>query len=132
MADEQPKPKREKSEEDESDGEEMEIDEDEDAPPQHKPLGMPPCISPYERCSHDFIVLHKATIPPPTPHPSARLFCTNLPLEVTDDVLSVLFQQCVSYPLFHTSLSRMLWIGTKVSNQHMSCHHQLQMLLVQA
>ena len=27
--------------------------------------------------------------------PSARLLCTNLPQEVTDDVLGVLFQQCV-------------------------------------
>lgn len=26
-------------------------------------------------------------------HPTSRLFCTNLPLEVTDSVLSVLFQQ---------------------------------------
>ena len=90
MADGQPKSKREKSEDD-SDGEEMEIDEDEDTAPPIKPLGMP-YISPYERCSHNFIV---ANIPPPTQHPSTRLLCTNLPQEVTDDVLSVLFQQCV-------------------------------------
>jgi len=35
----------------------------------------------------------KGAIPPPTQQASARLLCTNLPQEVTDDVLSVLFQQ---------------------------------------
>lgn len=84
MADGQPKPKREKSSENESDGEEMEIDEDEDAPPQHKPL---------------------ATIPPPTQHPSTRLLCTNLPQEVTDDVLSVLFQQYKGFQSTHVTPS---------------------------
>ncbi|KAG1820242.1 uncharacterized protein BJ212DRAFT_1458191 [Suillus subaureus] len=83
MADGQPKPKREKSEDD-SDGEEMEIDEDEEPAPQLKPL---------------------ATIPPPTQHPSARLFCTNLPQEVTDDVLSVLFQQRVLIPFISKSFT---------------------------
>jgi len=35
----------------------------------------------------------KGTVPPTTQRVSARLLCTNLPQEVTDDVLSVLFQQ---------------------------------------
>jgi len=35
----------------------------------------------------------KGTVPPTTQQVSARLLCTNLPQEVTDDVLSVLFQQ---------------------------------------
>ncbi|OJA17010.1 hypothetical protein AZE42_00604 [Rhizopogon vesiculosus] len=83
MADGQPKSKREKSEED-SDGEEMEIDEDDDAAPSHKPLD---------------------NIPPPTQHPSARLFCTNLPQEVTDDVLSVLFQQHKGFQSTHVAPS---------------------------
>jgi len=38
--------------------------------------------------------IHTGTVPP-TQQVSARLLCTNLPQEVTDDVLSVLFQQCV-------------------------------------
>ena len=38
---------------------------------------------------------HTGTVPPTTQQASARLLCTNLPQEVTDDVLSVLFQQCV-------------------------------------
>ncbi|KAG1770071.1 hypothetical protein EDD22DRAFT_117588 [Suillus occidentalis] len=83
MADGQPKSKREKSEDD-SDGEEMEIDEDEEPAPQLKPL---------------------ATIPPPTQHPSARLYCTNLPQEVTDDVLSVLFQQYKGFQSTHVAQS---------------------------
>ncbi|KAG1753979.1 uncharacterized protein EDB91DRAFT_1100980 [Suillus paluster] len=83
MADGQPKSKREKSEDD-SDGEEMEIDEDEEPAPQLKPL---------------------ATIPPPTQHPSARLLCTNLPQEVTDDVLSVLFQDYKGFQSTHITQS---------------------------
>jgi len=35
----------------------------------------------------------KDTVPPATQQVSAQLLCTNLPQEVTDDVLSVLFQQ---------------------------------------
>jgi len=58
----------------------MEIDEDEEPAPQLKPL---------------------ATIPPPTQHPSARLFCANLPQEVTDSVLSVLFQQYKGFQSTH-------------------------------
>lgn len=38
-----------------------------------------------------------ATVPQQVEMPTARLLCTNLPQEVTDDVLSVLFQQCVPF-----------------------------------
>ncbi|KIM90726.1 hypothetical protein PILCRDRAFT_83912 [Piloderma croceum F 1598] len=65
--------KREKTDED--DEEEMEIDEDEES-------GQPSTNS-----------LTSASMPPATEQPSARLLCKNLPQEVTDDVLSVLFQQ---------------------------------------
>ena len=37
----------------------------------------------------------EAAVPPVVQQPSARLLCTNLPQEVTDNVLSVLFQQYV-------------------------------------
>ncbi|KAF9462592.1 hypothetical protein BDZ94DRAFT_1260780 [Collybia nuda] len=64
--------KREKSEEDE---EEMEIDDEDDSVPQNKTN------------------ISASTLPPSAQQPSIRLLCTNLPQEVTDDVLSVLFQQ---------------------------------------
>ncbi|KIJ69997.1 hypothetical protein HYDPIDRAFT_171919 [Hydnomerulius pinastri MD-312] len=86
-ADGQPQPKREKSQEDDSDGEEMEIDEDEEnaqQQQQNKPL---------------------AAMPPPIQQPSARLLCTNLPQEVTDDVLSVLFQQYQGFQSTHVAQS---------------------------
>jgi hypothetical protein len=44
----------------------------------------------------EYAVAHAFLAPPPQPvvkHPTAALLCTNLPQEVTDDVLSVLFQQ---------------------------------------
>jgi hypothetical protein len=40
-------------------------------------------------------VFSEVAVPPPVQQPSTRLLCTNLPQEVTDDVLSVLFQQYV-------------------------------------
>ncbi|KAI6105632.1 hypothetical protein F5141DRAFT_1125102 [Pisolithus sp. B1] len=77
----QPQPKREKSQ-DESEGEEMEIDEDDDKE-QHSrvPAAMPASIE----------------------QPSPRLLCTNLPQEVTDDVLSVLFQQYRGFQSTHVT-----------------------------
>lgn len=61
--------------------------------------------------------------PPPVPaqvqRPSARLMCTNLPQEVTDDMLAVLFQQCVLGPNCALSGSPMVTPpGTKASKQH--------------
>ncbi|KAG6812328.1 hypothetical protein H0H92_003412 [Tricholoma furcatifolium] len=79
--------KREKSEEDE---EEMEID-DEEEPAQ----------------IHILSLLEASTIPNPSQQVSARLLCTNLPQEVTDDVLSVLFQQ---YQGFQTA--KVTWSPT--------------------
>lgn len=64
--------KREKGEEDE---EEMEIDDEE------------------ETLQHDNLNTSTVPVRPSVQQPSARLLCSNLPEEVTDDVLSVLFQQ---------------------------------------
>ncbi|KAF8138541.1 hypothetical protein EV363DRAFT_1314227 [Boletus edulis] len=81
--DDRPSAKREKSQEDGSD-EEMEIDEDE------------------ENVQHPKLL---ATMPAPIQQPSARLLCTNLPQEVTDDVLSVLFQQYRGFLSTHVAQS---------------------------
>ncbi|RDB22786.1 U2 small nuclear ribonucleoprotein B'' [Hypsizygus marmoreus] len=70
-ADGEPNAKREKSEEEE---EEMEIDDEEES------------AQPKVANASDAVL-------PSVQYPSARLLCTNLPQEVTDDVLSVLFQQ---------------------------------------
>ncbi|KAL1741272.1 hypothetical protein HDZ31DRAFT_67107 [Schizophyllum fasciatum] len=68
--------KREKA--DESSDEEMEIDdEDDEKPAQQAP---PPPIT-------------SAAVPTVVQQASSRLLCTNLPQEVTENVLSVLFQQ---------------------------------------
>ncbi|KAG6855138.1 hypothetical protein C0991_006067 [Blastosporella zonata] len=69
--------KREKSEEDE---EEMEIDDDDEP--------APSTIN-----TSSFLSEASNGVPNPSQQPSARLLCTNLPQEVTDSVLSVLFQQ---------------------------------------
>lgn len=81
-------PKREKG--DGSD-EEMEIEEDEES--QQKDTST--------SYSDIIVLLHNIQFPsaaasissPQVHQPSARLLCQNLPQEVTDDVLSVLFQQ---------------------------------------
>ncbi|KAF4619353.1 hypothetical protein D9613_005213 [Agrocybe pediades] len=64
--------KREKS--DDSD-EEMEIDDEDETPQKHDPSATP------------------SSVPTQVQQATQRLLCTNLPQEVTDDVLSVLFQQ---------------------------------------
>lgn len=74
--------KREKAEEDE---EEMEIDEEED-------LAQQTNTNPST-----------TAIPSPLQYPSARLLCTNLPQEVTDEVLSVLFQQYQGFQATHVT-----------------------------
>jgi hypothetical protein len=74
-ADSERQTKREKSDEDE---EEMEIDDDDDDD---------------EPSTKNSSVATSTTIPQQVQYPSLRLLCTNLPEEVTDDVLSVLFQQ---------------------------------------
>ncbi|ESK97622.1 spliceosomal protein [Moniliophthora roreri MCA 2997] len=74
-----PQAKKEKSD---SDDEEMEIDDDDDAPAQN----------PSELC----VLVQQ---------PSARLLCTSLPQEVTDDVLSVLFQQYQGFQSTHVTPS---------------------------
>lgn len=52
----------------------------------------------YMHLLHKFLpsqAVTPTTVPSQVQQPSARLLCTNLPQEVTDDVLSVLFQQYV-------------------------------------
>ncbi|PAV20910.1 RNA-binding domain-containing [Pyrrhoderma noxium] len=61
--------KRERQDED---GEEMELEDDDDSESRNAA---------------------QASVPTVQQQPSARLLCTNLPMEVTDHVLSVLFQQ---------------------------------------
>ncbi|KAI0787164.1 hypothetical protein BC629DRAFT_1243052, partial [Irpex lacteus] len=66
--------KKEKVDDSDDDGEEMEIDDEEEAAAKGKSSGA-------------------ASVPTAVLQKSARLLCTNLPQEVTNDVLSVLFQQ---------------------------------------
>ncbi|KAF9058127.1 hypothetical protein BJ165DRAFT_1335235 [Panaeolus papilionaceus] len=82
------KTKREKS--DESSDEEMEIDDEEDAPQKKLSSAAP------------------TTVPTQVQQPSARLLCTNLPQEVTDEVLSVLFQQYQGFIRTHVTWSPQL------------------------
>ncbi|KAF5331728.1 hypothetical protein D9611_007722 [Ephemerocybe angulata] len=72
-ATEQRQAKREKSDEDSD--EEMEIEDDDDVPAKLDTTSTP------------------STIPQQIQQASPRLLCTNLPQEVTNDVLAVLFQQ---------------------------------------
>ncbi|KAJ8508395.1 hypothetical protein ONZ45_g9322 [Pleurotus djamor] len=72
--------KREKSD-DSSDDEEMEIDEDDEDNGASKSNGA----------------TGGSAIPQAVQHPTPRLLCTNLPQEVTESVLSVLFQQYNGY-----------------------------------
>ncbi|GLB33752.1 putative RNA recognition motif containing protein [Lyophyllum shimeji] len=75
--------KREKAEEDE---EEMEIDEEEEAAHSQSTTQAP-----------------TTAVPATSQYPSARLLCTNLPQEVTDEVLSVLFQQYQGFQATHVT-----------------------------
>jgi RNA recognition motif-containing protein len=85
--------KREKSSDDDSD-EEMEIEDDEDeAPPKQETRARPSLFHPSFKANASCTVSTPTSIPQPVQQPSPRLLCTNLPQEVTNDVLSVLFQQ---------------------------------------
>lgn len=103
------------AEEESDDDEEMEIDDDEDAPAQVEGASgaattSTSCIIlPYLNehvCDSlaDRLDVCALIVPQTAGRPSARLLCTNLPGEVTDSVLSVLFQQFVPY--FATSLPK--------------------------
>ncbi|KDR83794.1 hypothetical protein GALMADRAFT_236179 [Galerina marginata CBS 339.88] len=76
--------KREKA--DDSD-EEMEIDDEEETPAKKDTSAVP------------------ISVPTQVQQPSLRLLCTNLPQEVTDDVLSVLFQQYKGFQRTHVTWS---------------------------
>jgi U2 small nuclear ribonucleoprotein B'' len=89
MSDEERHAKREKADDDE---EEMEIDEEEE---QAAANNMPSMTCYFSPCIICFTLALEDTIPAPVQQVTQRLLCTNLPQEVTDDVLSVLFSQCV-------------------------------------
>ncbi|KAF7977643.1 hypothetical protein HWV62_3060 [Athelia sp. TMB] len=72
MADGERQTKREKADDD--DDEEMEIDDEEEP----GPASTTPFTS--------------ASVPPTSQQPTSRLLCTNLPQEVTDDVLTILLE----------------------------------------
>ncbi|KAH8118288.1 RNA-binding domain-containing protein [Phellopilus nigrolimitatus] len=68
----------------EEDGEEMELEDDDDSGAQGP---------------------GQTVVPPVQQQPSARLLCTNLPMEVTEDVLDVLFQQYQGFLSTHVAQS---------------------------
>ncbi|KAE9410443.1 RNA-binding domain-containing protein [Gymnopus androsaceus JB14] len=76
--------KREKAESDD----EMEIDDDEEESAPQANGDLTPGV-----------------VPPQVHHPTSRLFCTNLPIEVTDSVLSILFQQYHGHVSTNVSMS---------------------------
>jgi hypothetical protein len=76
-----------------SDDEEMEIEDDEEGEAGGA-SGAFAMSCPYNRLSHS------SAVPAAVERPTARLLCTNLPMEVTDDVLSLLFKQYVLV-IFH-------------------------------
>ncbi|EJD01171.1 RNA-binding domain-containing protein [Fomitiporia mediterranea MF3/22] len=81
-------PKREKPNGDEDgDGEEMELEDENDSGAQEQ----------QQQAAQ--------AVPPVLEQPSARLLCTNLPMEVTDDVLGVLFQQYQGFISTHVAQS---------------------------
>lgn len=77
----------------EADADDMEMDEDDD---EDVPTSAWPKLRLARFCYNDNGYLepngHASTGSQPRP-PSALLLCENLPIEVTDDVLAVLFQQ---------------------------------------
>ncbi|CCM04060.1 uncharacterized protein FIBRA_06219 [Fibroporia radiculosa] len=76
--------KRERAADDDDDDEEMEIEDDDDGAKETSTGGAMPAIVQSQ---------------------SARLLCTNLPQEVTDDVLAVLFQQYQGFQSTHVAQS---------------------------
>ena len=74
----------------------MEIDDDDETPRKNDSC-MLCCLNHVRYLFHTPCSLRIAAAPSSVPtqvqQPSIRLLCTNLPQEVTDDVLSVLFQQ---------------------------------------
>jgi hypothetical protein len=79
--------KREKGEDSDD---EMEIEDDEESPPK-KDACTAYCFS--SNAITEPQAAAPATVPSQVQQPTTRLLCQNLPQEVTDDVLAVLFQQ---------------------------------------
>lgn len=110
--------KKEKTvDDDDDDGEEMEIEEDEEPGAKGKNGGMPYSLKVSHMVLTSGAFYGVGVIPPVVHQPSTRLLCTNLPQEVTDDVLSVLFQQYVMLLFFVLEKSYDHPIGTKGSKQ---------------
>ncbi|KAF8974302.1 hypothetical protein BDZ97DRAFT_1772867 [Flammula alnicola] len=84
VGDSERQPKREKAEDSD---EEMEIDDEEETAQKNDASVAP------------------SSMPTQVQQPSSRLLCTNLPQEVTDDVLSVLFQQYKGFQKTHVTWS---------------------------
>src|ERR1700722_18203343 len=65
-----------------------------------------------------YIHFLEATASVATPQISARLLCTNLPFEVTDDVLSVLFSQSATpLPMCQSFRLSLSLLDTKASSR---------------
>ncbi|KAI0353474.1 RNA-binding domain-containing protein [Trametes cingulata] len=90
--------KRERTENSDDEGEEMEIEDDEEGAKQAAPANGAPVACLHSACVV-LTFLNTGQVPAAVQQPSARLMCLNLPQEVTDDVLAVLFQQ---YQGFHS------------------------------
>lgn len=90
--DEDPRDTKREKVVDDDEGEEMEIEDEDDVNVKGKATGtLDMSLLQFDHGVYLTFLVDSA--PPVVSHPSARLLCTNLPLEVTDDVLSVLFQQ---------------------------------------
>ena len=107
-----------------ADDEEMDIeDDDETGPPTSTTSNSTSCISPTvpKLCNNVYTVtiVHSAQV-----QPSNKLQCSNLPQEVTNGVLAVLFQQCVS--MSHRFIIRLSpnHLGTGVSRRRRSNRRQ--------
>ena len=119
---------------DDSDDEEMEIEDDDE---QQQTSGKGQAANGAQRAlsflTRSGAVAHTTPIssdagqlPAASQQLSARLMCLNLPQEVTDDVLSVLFQQSVKMATAFGCPYSHIGIGTKVSILCPWCHRQHQ------
>jgi U2 small nuclear ribonucleoprotein B'' len=81
---------------DDDSDEEMEIDDDDDKPVEPLPFSCE--FAPAAVASLAYPSSPADTVPATVDHPTPRLLCTNLPQEVTTQVLAILIQQYVSPP----------------------------------
>jgi U2 small nuclear ribonucleoprotein B'' len=90
------------------DGDDMEMDEDEDEAPA-PPVSGKSAFEPREMhgCSPSYSRSARSAGPAATIPASPLLYCENLPAEVTEDVLGVLFQQFVLSCILRTRFSHL-------------------------